>query len=248
MNHKHGYESDADEPSIDVGSSAAAGDEDPGTLRDVQLATWASRPAITPLQAVWNGDIETVELIGSGGPISGTESKKIEQESTTQTERFDFDSFYLTHWRRLVAKLIKACSGDAQLAQDIAQETFLAAYRHLDRLNELDDPAAWLMTVGKRTAIRYFEREALRTERTAKRAVGESTSVEFDDEVLLNDLLRRALNSEERQVVEFRYLEGRERQWIAERVGISLRTVDNRISSALAKLRRHLAQTKEDKS
>ena len=250
MSHKHVDESDADEPSTGVGSSTTPRDEeDPGTLRDLQLAPRSSRPATTPLRAVWNGDVEAVERIvpvAPDDPVDRTESREVGQERATKPETFDFDGFYLSHRRRLIAKLTKVCAGDARLAEDIAQETFIVAYRLRDQLDELDDPAAWLTTVGTRVAIKHFQREALRVERTAKRAAGELTAAELDDQVLLSDLLHRALSPQERQVVEYRYLDGRHRRWIADRMGISLRTVDNRISSALAKLRRHIAHSKED--
>ncbi|MCP2302414.1 RNA polymerase sigma factor [Actinokineospora globicatena] len=226
-------------------------DEDPATLRDVELASRPGRPATTPLRAVWNGDVEAVERVvpvASDGPVDRTDSVEARQQRATQFKRIDFDGFYFAHRPRLIAKLTKVCAGDARLAEDVAQETFLAAYRRRDRLNELEDPAAWLATVGTRVAIKHFEREALRTERTVKRAAGESTVAEFDYRILLNDLLHRVLSLQERQVVEYRYLDGHHRRWIADRTGISLRTVDNRISSALAKLRRHIAQSKEDES
>ncbi|WP_158854065.1 RNA polymerase sigma factor [Saccharothrix deserti] len=251
MSHGHVDEFDADESSTEAGSSTTPMDEGLGTLRDLQLAPPPSRPAAPPLRAVWNGDGETVERIVSvtpDGPLDRTGVEEVGHERTTKPERFDFDGFYLAHRSRLIAKLTRVCAGDVRLAEDIAQETFLAAYRHCDRLHELDDPAAWLTVVGTRVAINHFEREALRTERTAKRAASERTAVEFDDRVLLDDLLRRVLNPQERQVVEYRYLDGRRRQWIADRMGISLRTVDNRISGALAKLRHHIAQAKGDES
>ncbi|RLK61924.1 RNA polymerase sigma factor (sigma-70 family) [Actinokineospora cianjurensis] len=197
---------------------------------------------------MWNGDVEAVERIVPVAPVDRTESEEIGQERATKPETFDFDGFYLAHGRRLIAKLTKVCARDARLAEDIAQETFIVAYRLRDQLDELDDPAAWLTTVGTRVAIKHFQREALRAERTAKHAAGELAAAELDERVLLSDLLHRALSPQERQVVEYRYLDGCHRQWIADRMGISLRTVDNRISSALAKLRRHIAQSKEDES
>jgi RNA polymerase sigma factor (sigma-70 family) len=251
LSHKHGDESDAEEPSTDAGSSTMPGFEDLGTSRDVQLAWRPSRPAAIPLRPEWNGDVEAVERIApvvSDGPVDRTRTREVGQERAAKPETFKFDGFYLAHKSRLIAKLTKVCAGDLRLAEDIAQETFLVAYRHRDRLHELDDPAAWLTTVGTRVAINHFERETLRAERTAKRAAGEPTMVEFDDRVLLDDLLRRVLSPQERQVVEYRYLESRRRRWIADRMGISLRTVDNRLSGALAKLRSQIAQAKEEES
>jgi RNA polymerase sigma factor (sigma-70 family) len=220
-------------------------------MRDLRLAVPPSRPTTTTLRAVWNGDLEAIERIVPimrNNAVDRSESPEVEQARAPGPERFGFDGFYLAHKPRLIAILTTLCAGDARLAEDIAQETFLVAYRLRDQLDELDNPAAWLTTVGKRVAIKHFEREALHAERTAKSAAGDPTAVEFDSQILLNDLLQRVLTPQERQVMQYRYLDDRDRRWIADRMGISLRTVDNRISNARGKLRRHIAQSKEDES
>ncbi|MDX8046409.1 RNA polymerase sigma factor [Gracilibacillus sp. S3-1-1] len=42
---------------------------------------------------------------------------------------------------------------DAHLAQDALQETFVKAYKHMDRLEDKERIGAWLSTIATRTAI-----------------------------------------------------------------------------------------------
>lgn len=226
-------------------------DETPGVFRDAQLAVAPDRTAIRPLRAAWNGDSETVERItvsASDGPVTQSKSGEVGRERAAEPEEFDFDGFDMAHRRSLLAKLIPFCGGDRHLAEDIVQQTFLVAYTYRAQLPELDDPAAWLYVVATRAAKTFFRREALRRERTRDRYASTDSTIEPDESVLLADLLDRLLDSKERRVVEYRYLFGHRRQWIAERMGVSLRTVDTRIKMALNKLKPYLAQSKEDES
>ncbi|MFP7478747.1 RNA polymerase sigma factor [Terribacillus saccharophilus] len=51
---------------------------------------------------------------------------------------------------------------DPQLAEDAAQETFIKAYRNLDKLEDLAKAGAWLATIASRTAIDMLRKEGKR--------------------------------------------------------------------------------------
>ena len=211
--------------------------EDLGEFRDVGPAVVLDRPVPPRLRAVWNGDAETVARVvppaphGLGMPRPGA---------------VGFDNFYLTYQPALFAKLIRFCAGDRDLAEDVVQETFLAAYRRRDQLSELVDPAGWLYVVATRAAMKFFTRETPGEEHGPEDSASEGGLDETS--IVLSDLLHRVLSQEERLIIEYRYLLGHRRQWIADRMGLKLRTVDNRIAMALAKLRAHLAQSEGDQS
>ena len=48
---------------------------------------------------------------------------------------------------------------DRELAQDIVQETFIKAFKHLHTVDEEQKLGAWLSTIASRTAIDYIRKE-----------------------------------------------------------------------------------------
>ncbi len=71
-------------------------------------------------------------------------------------------------WRMESAHLVIALSRvvrDVGLAEDLAQETFATALQQWPAEGVPDNPAAWLMTVGRRKAIDLIRRDRARTER-----------------------------------------------------------------------------------
>lgn len=76
-------------------------------------------------------------------------------------------------WPRLVAAGVRIL-GDFQAAEDIVQETLLAALDHWPLSGIPDQPAAWLMTVCRRralNALRDRQREAARLKSAADHAL-----------------------------------------------------------------------------
>lgn len=81
------------------------------------------------------------------------------------------------------------CGNDA-LAKDLVQETYLRAWKALDKLN--DDAAAksWLITILRREFARTFERKVPKFTDVDTVEVPEDTELEPDDQVEVQ-LLRR---------------------------------------------------------
>ncbi len=53
-------------------------------------------------------------------------------------------------------------SGDAHVAQDLVQETFLRAWRGIDKLQKPEAIKSWLITILRRENARRFERKRLK--------------------------------------------------------------------------------------
>lgn len=66
------------------------------------------------------------------------------------------------HWSRVLANLI-GYTRDLDLAEDCTQEAFARAAALPDDFGWLENPAAWLTTVGKRIAIDRIRRDAVLT-------------------------------------------------------------------------------------
>ena len=68
----------------------------------------------------------------------------------------EFDEFYVTELPRLVA-LARGLCGSA-LAEDVAQEAMLAAYRRWDHVAALDRPDLWVRRTCANLAVSQFRR------------------------------------------------------------------------------------------
>ena len=64
----------------------------------------------------------------------------------------DFEAFYAKEIRNVVG-LVYVLSGSRVAAEDLAQDAFVAAYRHWDRLRSYENAGAWVRRVAVNRAI-----------------------------------------------------------------------------------------------
>jgi RNA polymerase sigma-70 factor (ECF subfamily) len=142
--------------------------------------------------------------------------------------------------------------GDHQLAEDASQQTFVRAWQAADRIDVDRDPASWLATIAKRSAIDVYRREA-------RRPASALSDVAADDRALVSlppdlDVLdavwhvRRAIEAlppDEASIVRMQHLDGMTQSEIAARLGISLGTVKSRSHRAHRKLAALLGHLRE---
>jgi RNA polymerase sigma factor (sigma-70 family) len=137
----------------------------------------------------------------------------------------------------------------AQVAEEIVQEAFLAVWRTPDRYDRSRGSVrSWLMgTVHHRAvdAVRREQAQRRRTEQAA--ALGPGVVDDPSDDVVAaidlpreRGLVRKALEElpdEQRDVIERMYFEGQSQSQIAERTGLPLGTVKSRTLLAMRRLR-----------
>ncbi len=135
-------------------------------------------------------------------------------------------------------------TNDRGRAEDIVQETFLRAWRHLPKLVADDRPARpWLLRVARRLLIDAARAAAIRPtvpadDRHSEPAVGGGMD-EFVDHAVLADALRRLSPAHREIVVETFYL-GTPTHQTAARLGVPAGTARSRLHYALNQLRRQL--------
>ncbi len=137
------------------------------------------------------------------------------------------------HERRLGQFLVHVVR-DRALAEDLLQETFLAAWRARDDLGEVVNPEAWLFGIARHRALRAL-RGAQRLRRALERvaaappaAVDEGPGPAID--VLA--LVHRVLGPEDRALVVLRYVHGFEAPELAEMTGRSPAAIRKRLERA----------------
>jgi RNA polymerase sigma-70 factor (ECF subfamily) len=145
---------------------------------------------------------------------------------------------------RLVYAVAHRVLGRADLAEDAVQQTFVRAWQAADRIDVERDPAPWLATIAKRTAIDVYRHESRRESDAIEHvAVDDPAVVSLPPDMATLDAVwhvRRAIDElppEEAVVVRMQHLDGMTHTDIAEKLGIAVGTVKSRSHRA----HRHLA-------
>lgn len=71
----------------------------------------------------------------------------------------NFDTFYVGNFDRLVRRLTPLCRNGRGQAEDVAQESFLQAYRHWDRLRQPEQAYPWISRIALRLCYALWEKQ-----------------------------------------------------------------------------------------
>jgi RNA polymerase sigma factor (sigma-70 family) len=140
---------------------------------------------------------------------------------------------------------------DAQLAQDVTQETFLTAYQQLAQLREPRAFPAWLQQILRTHCNRIYRKAALPT--SPLEAHGELCDPELDPaQALAGHDVRDAvlaaiatLPEHERVVVNLFYFQGFSLNEIAQRLTLPTTTIKKRLQYARERLRERITSVEQ---
>jgi RNA polymerase sigma-70 factor, ECF subfamily len=145
------------------------------------------------------------------------------------------EELFRRHWRR-AHRAAFLVIGDPAAAEDVAQESFLAAIRALDRFDRRRPFGAWLHRITVNRAIDFARARSLRAASTLSAATeGAATEREAISDELVEALA--GLGPEHRAVVVLRYVLEYTPGEIAEILGIPRGTVNSRLRRGLDRLR-----------
>ncbi len=179
-------------------------------------------------------------VINDGGSkltVDADEATAMEREAFRES----FDSFYERELSSVVG-LAYVLSGSRSGAEDLAQEGFLAAYRHWDRIASFDDPGAWVRRVVANRAVSGYRRR--KAELKALMKIGQHSFEILDmsqDAELIWDEVRR-LPTRQAQTVALRYFDHRAIAEIARILECSENTVKTHLKRAKQTLAQRLEQ------
>jgi RNA polymerase sigma-70 factor (ECF subfamily) len=156
-----------------------------------------------------------------------------------------FNAFFDTEYRRVVGLALVLC-GRQSIAEECAQDAFVAAFRNWDRVESYDDPGAWVRRVVANLAtstLRRRTREVRALARIALRREPANDAGAFDHEfwALVRDLPRR-----QAQCCALHYLEDRPIAEIAAVLGIAPATVRVHLHEARATLAARLHEPENE--
>lgn len=150
-------------------------------------------------------------------------------------------------YQRPVFSLIVRMVQDPRLAEDLAQEVFIKAYRALSTYDLNRKFSSWLFKIAHNTTIDYLRKGRLQTEPFESQVEGEASysdtledpraespegAVERTDLAQAIEKAILGLRPEYREVMVLRYQEGLSYQEIVEATGLALGTVKTNIHRA----------------
>ncbi len=161
------------------------------------------------------GWLRRVDHVGPAG---------VEESELVPLEPQSFDDFFRSEYRRVVGLAMVLC-GRLGIAEELAQDAFVSAFRRWDRVRVYEDPGAWVRRVVVNLAtssLRRRAREARALARVARGRSAEAPEIDMGDEFWQ---AVRALPRRQAQCVALRYLEDRSVEEIASVLGIAAPTV-----------------------
>jgi RNA polymerase sigma-70 factor (ECF subfamily) len=149
----------------------------------------------------------------------------------------DLEALFRLHWPRAFRAAFLVVH-DPAAAEDIAQESFLAAVRNLDRFDRGRPFGPWLHRIVVNRAIDWSRARQLRAETELVDAPAPEPATTFDDATL--DALA-ALTPEHRAVIVLRHLLEYTPGEIAELLGLPRGTVNSRLRRGLDTLKERVS-------
>jgi RNA polymerase sigma-70 factor (ECF subfamily) len=136
--------------------------------------------------------------------------------------------------------LVALCNGDSQLADDIAQETYMKAYMSCDKFNNPDKFNAWIYRIANNTFINH--NRSLKTTFGYDQVSDISSGTKADSTFQYQDLYAalRNLSNKERTSILLYYMEGYSIKEISKIIDITQDAVKQHLSRGRNHLRNML--------
>jgi RNA polymerase sigma-70 factor (ECF subfamily) len=157
----------------------------------------------------------------------------------------DFDDFYRAELPRLVTFARALCGG--AVADDVAQEAMLAAYRRWRVVGDLEHPEAWVRRTCGNLAVSQYRRRLVELRALARLSNRPQASPLKPADDAFWAAVRR-LPKRQGQAAALRYLYDLDVADIAHTLGITEGSVKQHLSRARARLMQELNLIEEDRS
>lgn len=159
-------------------------------------------------------------------------------------DRAAFEQVFRTHYRPLCAFALQYVK-DGDRAQDLVQDLFVRLWQDRERLNVTTSLKSYLFTAVRNRCLNAVAStgrlRALDEEVHDRPEEEQRTEVEHAERAARVQAAIEALPEERRKVFRMSRDEGLKYHEIAERLGISIKTVENQMGKALKTLREELA-------
>ena len=197
---------------------------------------------------------EPADFFTASGVIPSRESELIfreveDRDLVLAARKGDVDAYnrLVSRWEKRVYNYLLRVVRDREDALDLSQETFLKAYQHLGKLDDVDRFPRWLFRIAHNEAFTQFRRERPEVdeepaEQSAGHAIPVAGSAVYPLELGL--AVERALDGlspEQREAVVLKVYQGFKFEEIAQVQSCPVSTVKSRLYSAFDQLKNVLA-------
>ncbi|MCL2182060.1 MAG: sigma-70 family RNA polymerase sigma factor [Chitinispirillia bacterium] len=178
-----------------------------------------------------------------------------EQQQTDDRQLFDmwmsgnprgFSALYERYRSRVFGFLLRMTS-DRDIAEDMLQETFLAAMRNANQFDRSRSFLSWLFGIAHKRTIDYYRHAKVETDHAKDTDGSVGSKIDSPDQDLSYKRLRGAVNEavaelepSQREVFLLRELGGVPFKEIAEMMGCPINTALGRMRLALINMRKEL--------
>lgn len=168
---------------------------------------------------------------------SPTPRRKQKADLLVRDPNLEFDRVFRLYADKL-GRFLAQIVADRWLAEDLIQETYLAAWRGRQGLEDISNVEAWLFAIARNRALQALRRRR-RRQRALHRLTGEKNSPHPDpaEAIVVRDFITSHLTPEERILLVLRYVHGFSSGELAEITGRSsdaVRQQLSRVTRALA--------------
>jgi RNA polymerase sigma-70 factor (ECF subfamily) len=150
------------------------------------------------------------------------------------------DRFFREYYPRVYRYLLWLTERP-EAAEDLAQETFVRAWRHLDRFEPRAPLRVWLMRIARREFLRSLQSQRVQASLDEVAEAADARTAELTEAVELRTVIRK-LPVEQAEVVVLHYLQGYDYQEIAQILRAPASTVKYRLMAARSHLQRELGE------
>ena len=159
-------------------------------------------------------------------------------------DRDAFRAFYDEALPRVYGYLLRRCGGTASVAEDLTQETFLAAVRELRRGRVVDAPVPWILGIARHKLLDHYRRSD-RAPLPAAVTEIESAAAEPDADDARTVAALNRVPSAQRAALVLRHLDGLSVPEVAATLERSVEAVESLLSRGRASFRRAYAEVSE---
>ncbi len=131
--------------------------------------------------------------------------------------------------------------GNLADAEDLAQETFIKAYKKIDTLKDHKKAKSWLYSIARNTVIDFFRKnknKEITLSDALLESVAKTTTAAFQEKAISNEISKELdrcidrLVKEDRAIVRLLYYEGFSYKEIADLLNINENTLKSRLHRA----------------
>jgi RNA polymerase sigma-70 factor (ECF subfamily) len=147
-----------------------------------------------------------------------------------------FEAFFRREYRKVVG-LAAVLSGSVGVAEDLAQEAFVATLRQWDRVGRMDNPGAWVRRIVANRSVSLFRRGVSEVKALARLGADHLDQPGLATEISIDVWAEvRRLPKRQAQAIVLTYLLDTPRKEVAEILGCSEETVKTHLERGRARL------------